>query len=46
LLGKQLDTGQLEFAYHHINSEGKLMLGECLSTPEITQESDLKYFEK
>ena len=46
LIGKQLDTGQLEFVYHHINSEGKLMHGKCLSTPEITQEGKLKYFEK
>jgi hypothetical protein len=32
--------------YHHNNSEGKLMRGKCLSTPEIIQEGMLKYFEK
>ncbi|MBA3016061.1 MAG: n-acetylglutamate synthase [Proteobacteria bacterium] len=46
LVGKQLKTGQLEFVYHHINLEGKLMLGKCFSTPAITTEGKLKYIEK
>ena len=32
LLGKMFANGNLEFTYQHINIEGNLMLGQCIST--------------
>ena len=46
LIGKQLKTGQLKFFYHHLNDEGEIMIGKCLSTPEVTSEGKIKFLEK
>ena len=46
LVGKKLHTGQLEFVYHHINQEGHLMIGKCLSTPEFMNDGRLKFLER
>jgi uncharacterized protein (AIM24 family) len=46
LVGKQLSTGQLEFLYHHINTNGELMAGKCTSTPQATEGGKLKFIEK
>jgi hypothetical protein len=35
LLGKMLGSGNLEFTYHHINFQGNLMLGKCISVPTL-----------
>ncbi len=46
LIAKVLDDGLLEMNYHHINKEGKLMIGKCLSTPEILTDGRLKFKEE
>lgn len=46
LLGKMQDNGDLVFSYHHINTEGELMVGRCNSTPELLPDGRLKYLEK
>ena len=35
LLGKMFTNGNLEFTYQHINIEGNLMLGQCISTLSV-----------
>lgn len=45
LIGKIRKTGQLDFRYHHINNEGQLMVGKCLSTPELLSDGRLKFKE-
>jgi len=46
LLGKMLKDGTLEFTYHHINLEGTLKLGKCISVPTLLPDGRLKYSEK
>ncbi|MBU3947865.1 MAG: n-acetylglutamate synthase [Proteobacteria bacterium] len=46
LIGKMLETGQLDFIYHHINKNLKLMAGKCLSTPELLPGGTLKFVEQ
>lgn len=46
LVGKQLESGQLEFVYHHINRDGQLMFGKCTSTPALTADGKIKFFEE
>lgn len=46
LIAKVLDDGLLEMNYHHINKEGKLMIGKCLSTPEKLEDGRLKFKEE
>lgn len=45
LLGKMNENGNLEFAYHHINQQGQLMIGQCTSVPTILPDNRLKYSE-
>ena len=45
LLGRMLETGELDFRYHHINEEGRIMLGKCRSTPEFLADGRLKFRE-
>lgn len=33
LIARMLDNGQLDMRYHHLNSKGEFMLGQCRSTP-------------
>lgn len=35
LIGKVVDNKYLDFVYHHINMNGEIMTGVCLSYPEI-----------
>ncbi len=35
LVATVLPSGQLDMRYHHVNQRGELMLGTCLSTPEL-----------
>ena len=44
LLGKCLN-GNLEFTYQHINIEGNLMLGQCISTLSVLPDGRYKYHE-
>lgn len=45
LIAQVLSNGQLDMRYHHINDEGELMLGKCLSTPELLPDGRLKFKE-
>lgn len=38
--------GKLEMNYQHVNSSGKLMTGECISTPEILADGRIRLHEK
>lgn len=46
LLWKQLESGHLEFVYHHVNKGGQLMFGKCLSTPALTADGKIKFSEE
>ena len=46
LVANMLSSGQLDMRYHHINRDGEIMIGKCLSTPEITANGKLKFKEK
>ena len=46
LLGKMQENGTLEFACHHINHEGSLSLGQCVSAPTMLSDGRLKDSEK
>lgn len=35
LLGTVHDDGTLEFHYHHLNTKGELMAGQCQSVPSL-----------
>lgn len=41
-----LPTGQLDMRYHHINRQGEIMIGTCISTPERTGSGKLKLQEE
>ena len=45
LLGKMFTNGNLEFTYQHINIEGNLMLGQCISTLSVLPDGRYKYHE-
>ena len=40
------DDGVLNMRYHHINSNGDLQTGLCISTPEILPDGKLRLHEK
>ena len=46
LIAKVLDTGQMDMRYHHVNTDGQIMLGKCLSTPELLPDGGLKFKEQ
>jgi hypothetical protein len=46
LIGKQLDDGRFDFVYHHINKDGKLKIGKCLSNATLLDNGKIKLFEK
>lgn len=46
LIAKIIENGKLDMRYHHINIQGKLMCGECVSTPEVMPDGSLKFKEK
>ncbi len=46
LIGKQLESGEFDFFYHHINRLGELKIGRCLSKAETLDDGRLKLFEK
>lgn len=45
LLATVLPDGCLDMRYHHVNRQGQLMIGQCLSTPERTADGRLKFKE-
>jgi hypothetical protein len=40
------DDGVLDMRYHHVNREGELMTGICISTPEILPDGRIRLHEK
>lgn len=46
LIAKVLSDGKLDMRYHHLNCNGELMIGKCLSTPEIAKDGRLKLKEQ
>ncbi len=46
LIATVLDNGKLDMRYHHLNNDGKIMIGKCLSTPEILPDGRLKFREE
>lgn len=46
LVANVLESGQLDMRYHHINRRGELMIGTCLSTPELTSDGKLRFKEE
>lgn len=45
LIANVLANGQLDMRYHHINRDGEIMIGKCLSTPGLTDNGKLKFKE-
>jgi len=41
LVANVLPDGKLDMRYHHINGDGEIMMGRCLSTPEVTDSGKL-----
>ncbi len=46
LIAKILADGKLDMRYHHMNCNGDLMIGKCLSTPEIMEDGRIKLKEQ
>lgn len=46
LIAKVDDEGKLDMRYQHINKEGELMTGKCISIPEILSDGRIGLKEK
>lgn len=46
LIAKVLENSVLEMRYQHLNKNGELMTGKCISTPEILSEGRIRLYEK
>src|SRR5690606_18930429 len=46
LIGLVKDQGVMEISYHHVNHEGKVRTGECISRPEILPNGKIRLHEK
>ena len=46
LIAKIMENGNLDMQYQHINTQGELMFGKCISTPEKMPDGRLKLNEK
>lgn len=46
LIGKQLQDGRFDFVYHHINSDGDLKIGKCLSSATLVENAKIKLLEE
>lgn len=46
IIGRMLADGRLDLRYHHLNGEGVLMAGTCLSTPELLPDGRLGFHER
>jgi hypothetical protein len=40
------ETGALDMRYQHVNHDGKLMTGKCISTPEVLDNGKLRLHER
>jgi len=41
LLGEQLPSGEFSFVYHHINIDGELKVGKCLSSASYNNDGKI-----
>ena len=46
LIAKVYEDDSLEMSYQHLNMDGELMTGKCLSTPEILANGKIRLHEK
>lgn len=46
LVANLLPSGQLDMRYHHINNRGEIMIGKCLSTPELLDNGKICFKEE
>ena len=46
LIASVLEDGRLEMRYHHLNMDGDLMAGKCLSTPTLREDGKIELAEK
>ena len=46
LIGKQLQNGEFDFVYHHINNHGQIKIGKCISKATLLNDGRIKLFEK
>lgn len=46
LIAKCDQAGNLDMRYQHLNRQGGLMTGKCLSTPEILPDGRIRLYEK
>lgn len=46
LIGKQLEDGRFDFVYHHINTNGDLKIGKCLSSATLVENGKVKLLEE
>lgn len=46
LMAKVLEDDSLDLRYQHINTNGQLMTGKCVSTPEILPNGKIRLHEK
>ncbi|KOP67205.1 n-acetylglutamate synthase [Bacillus sp. FJAT-18019] len=46
LVGTVDDSGKLDMRYHHLNENGELMTGVCISTPEILDDGRIRIYER
>ena len=46
LLGLVNNEGVMEISYHHVNEEGDIRTGVCLSTPEILPNGKIRLHER
>lgn len=46
LIARVDEAGRLDMRYHHLNTAGELMVGQCCSTPERLSDGRLRLHEK
>jgi hypothetical protein len=45
LVANMLSSGNLDMSYHHISRNGEVMIGKCISTPEIMSDGKIRFKE-
>lgn len=46
LIGTVDNQGNIDMRYHHLNTDGELMTGTCVSTPEVLPSGKIRLHEK
>ena len=45
LIARVIEGGTLDMRYHHVNTDGEIMIGKCLSTPGLSDDGRLLFNE-